>query len=101
MDAQWFHPIPGEFTHLGRAGPLRQLFARLIEQRFAAPGVAVAKAELVAAAWPGAAALHDTSFARLRTSVDRLRMLGLKGVLLAQGDGFLLDPGLGVRRELG
>jgi hypothetical protein len=54
-------------------------------------------AELIESGWPGELMLHDSAVARVYTTVNRLRALGLDSVLLTRDDGYLLDPSVDVK----
>jgi hypothetical protein len=91
-------PVGGERVNLGRRGPLRRVLLRLTEQRLAAPGTGLTVEQLIAFGWPGEKMNHDAGLARMYTTVQRLRALGLSGVLITQDDGYLLSPAIAVRQ---
>jgi biotin operon repressor len=52
---------------------------------------------LLAAGWPGERVDYEAGVARVYTTIQRLRALGLQNVLVTQDDGYLLDPSTPVR----
>jgi hypothetical protein len=98
---RWFQPIRGERINLGRRGPLRRVLLSLAKQRLSQPGIGVNVQALIAAGWPGEKILHKAGLARAYTTIQRLRALGLQGVLLTTDEGYLLHPNLPIRIEEG
>ncbi len=96
--SRWFE-IGGARANLGRRGALRRMFAHLVERRLAEPGAGVAVAELLEAGWPGEKMLWEAGVARVYTTVQRLRALGLSAALITRDDGYLIDPSLAIERE--
>jgi pSer/pThr/pTyr-binding forkhead associated (FHA) protein len=90
-DTLWFRPPEGAPVNLGRRGALRRVLVRLLQQRYRAPGVPLGPTELIAAGWPGERMTHESALARLYTTVQRLRLLGLKDLLVTREEGYLLD----------
>jgi hypothetical protein len=97
-DARWFRRDDGEGVNLGRRGALRLLLAALVDARIRTPGVALDVDAMFAVGWPDERIARESAQARVYTSVQRLRGLGLEGVLITRGDGYLLDPAVDVRR---
>jgi hypothetical protein len=95
--ARWFQPTGGTRVNLGRRGSLRRLLHRLVEQRLALPGVGLSVELLLEAGWPGETMQYESGVARVYTTIQRLRALGLDTVLLTRDDGYLLDPTVAVR----
>jgi hypothetical protein len=91
-DGRWLEDAHGDRVTLGRRGALRRMLLALVARRVDEPGRATSVAELVEAGWPGDRARFDSAQARVYTSVQRLRALGLAGVLVTRDDGYLLDP---------
>jgi pSer/pThr/pTyr-binding forkhead associated (FHA) protein len=100
-DGRWFEPAGGGRINLGRRGPLRRLLWSLTEQRLRAPGAGMPVERVIALGWPGEKIQHEAALARVYTTVQRLRALGLGEVLRTQDDGYLLDPAVPVRRDAG
>ncbi len=98
-DARWFQPIGGERVNLGRGGPLRRVLLALAEERVDRPNVGLSLDAVISSGWPGEKMLHEAGLARVYTTVQRLRALGLASVLLTRDDGYLLDPGVDLRLE--
>jgi pSer/pThr/pTyr-binding forkhead associated (FHA) protein len=97
-DARWFRRDEGDIVNLGRRGALRLLLAELVARRIDAPGTALSVEQMFAAGWPGETIAFTSAQARVYTSVQRLRALGLEGLLVTRGDGYLLEPAADVRR---
>jgi hypothetical protein len=97
-DGRWFRRGDDEIIQLGRRGALRLLLVALVERRLASPGAALDVDAMFSAGWPGERIARESAQARVYTSVQRLRGLGLDGILLTRGDGYLLDPEVVVRR---
>jgi FHA domain len=97
-DARWFKRGDADTVNLGRRGALRLLLAALIDRRLQASGTALSMAEMIAVGWPDERIGIESAQARVYTSVQRLRALGLDGVLITRGDGYLVDPAIDVRR---
>ncbi|CAN5922027.1 hypothetical protein BH11MYX4_BH11MYX4_27960 [soil metagenome] len=97
-DARWFRRDGADTVNLGRRGALRLLLAALVDRRLAAPGTALSMLEMLAAGWPDERIGFESAQARVYTSVQRLRALGLDELLVTRGDGYLIDPAVDVRR---
>lgn len=98
-DGSSFCPPGGTRVGLERRRALCRLLSALGRQRLEAPGVPLAATELVREGWPGERMHHESGVARLRVAVGTLRDLGLRGLLLTRGDGYVLDPGVPLRRR--
>ncbi|MEZ4240343.1 MAG: hypothetical protein R3F59_30160 [Myxococcota bacterium] len=88
----------GTVVDLARRPTLRRVAARLVEQRLAAPGVALPLDAVLAAGWPGERILPEAGANRVYVAMATLRKLGLAAALLTRDDGYLLDPALAVVR---
>jgi len=97
-EARWFSS-QGARVQLGRRGPLRRVLLRLFEQRIEHPGVGLAVDALLEAGWPEEKMQWEAGVARVYTTVQRLRALGLHDVLITRDDGYLIDPGIEVKRS--
>jgi tetratricopeptide (TPR) repeat protein len=91
-DARWCRVGAGEIISLKRRRQQRQLLLALVRKRVEAPGRAMTIGELLREAWPGERFVRDTGRGRVHTAVKRLRKLGLRDVLLEDGEGYVLDP---------
>ena len=94
-----FEVVPGLQIDLQRRGPLRRVLLALVEQRARRPGVPLSVEAVAAAGWPGERIQHKSAVARVYTTVNRLRALGLGKGLVTRDDGYLLDPSLVVRHK--
>lgn len=97
-EARWFRRDDDEVVQLGRRAALRLILDALTERRLAPTVRGLALEEVFAAGWPGEKARADSAAARVYTSVQRLRALGLEGVLLLRDDGYVLSPDVPVCR---
>jgi hypothetical protein len=97
-DGRFFRAF-GEEVNLGRRGPLRKVLLVLAKQRLASPGIGLSNDAILDAGWPGEKMQHEAGLARVYTTVQRLRGLGLKAVLVTHDDGYLLDPAIAVHIE--
>lgn len=86
-----------EVSLLRRAN-LRRIVVALVEQAERAPGVALTRDQLLAAAWPGERMRTDSGAFRVYTSIRRLRALGLGHALVTRDDGYLIDPAVRIVR---
>ncbi|MEO8699584.1 MAG: hypothetical protein ABI867_06045 [Kofleriaceae bacterium] len=87
-DGAWFRIPNGREVNVGNRPVLRNLLVAL------ACGDAVVVADLIAAGWPGEA-IHPTAAAnRLHVALTTLRNLGLRDVLVRQGDAYRLRIGV-------
>jgi pSer/pThr/pTyr-binding forkhead associated (FHA) protein len=89
----------GEEVNLGRRGPLRKVLLALARRRIDEPGVGLSNDDILEAGWPGAKMKHEAGLARVYTTVQRMRALGLQGILVTHDDGYLLDPAVAARIE--
>lgn len=91
---------PGaEPVNLGRRGALRRVLLALAETRLSSPGAALSVDTLLEAGWPGEKMGYEAGVARVYTTIQRLRGLGLQAILLTRDDGYLLDASVDVRIE--
>lgn len=97
-EARWFRREGEEAVQLGRRAALRLILDALTERRLAPTVRGLSLEEVFAAGWPGEKARADSAAARVYTSVQRLRALGLEGVLLLRDDGYVLSPDVPVCR---
>ncbi|MEO8705754.1 MAG: hypothetical protein ABI867_37330, partial [Kofleriaceae bacterium] len=86
--------LAGAWVSLVRRRTLGRLLVALAEAERGRP---VSIPTLIAHGWPGETLAGDSGLHRVRMAVATLRKLGLKPVLLTSGDGYLLDPAVGVR----
>jgi len=94
-----FEVVPGLQIDLQRRGPLRRVLLALLEQRARHPGVPLSVDAVAALGWPGERIQHKSAVARVYTTVNRLRALGLGKGLVTRDDGYLLDPSWVVRQK--
>jgi hypothetical protein len=98
LDGRRFHLASGEEVMLMRRRAPRLVLLRLVEERLTHPGRTLSVADLLAAGWPGERVLPEAGQSRVYVAISTLRRLGLAGLLVHTGSGYLLDPGKDVRR---
>lgn len=94
-----FFRLGDEEVNLGRRGPLRKVLLALAKKRVASPGVGLSNEEVLEAGWPGEKMQHEAGLARVYTTIQRLRGLGLQSLLVTHDDGYLLDEAVAARIE--
>ncbi len=99
-EAQWIRPPAGSWQDFRRRRALRLLVLALVDQRERnRPPLALDA--LRQAGWPGEVINHDAAVNRIHVALAELRKRGLKPVLKRKDQGYLLDPGVEVRRVPG
>ncbi|HSO37964.1 MAG TPA: AAA family ATPase [Labilithrix sp.] len=81
----------GRAIDLSRRKNVRLVLLALARARRDAPGTPVLPELLVEAGWPGERMRADAATKRLHTAIWTLRTVGLEGLLLTEGEGYLLD----------
>lgn len=97
-EARWFRGPGGDWHDLSKRKPLRLILLSLTEMRRRAPGAGVAVDALQAAGWPGEKMTAAAGSNRVYVTLNKLRKLGLEGVLVRDDTGYLLDPAVPVER---
>jgi len=82
----------GRAIDLSRRKNVRLVLLALARARRDAPGAPVLPEILLEAGWPGERMRADAATKRLHTAIWTLRTVGLEGLLLTEGEGYLLDP---------
>ena len=82
---------------LSRRRALPLLLAHLAAHHRAGASHGLGWTALVEAGWPGEKIQADAAWSRVRTSIRTLRKLGLEGLLVTIGSGYLIDPECEVR----
>lgn len=95
-DGTWLQREGSARVDLTRRKAVRLVLLELVRARVERPGDALSWEALLAAGWPGERPITDSGLKRVYTAVWTLRTLGLEGVLLTRGDGYLLDPAAAV-----
>lgn len=98
-DGRWIHPPQGDPADLRRRKALRLLLVAFVEHHHNSPGAGLSLDALLAAGWPGERVVPSAGANRVYVALTTLRKLGLRGVLLSQDDGYLLDPALPIERS--
>lgn len=75
-----------------------RMLSVLATSRERAPGTAMSVNALFRAGWPGEHIQKSSAANRVRVALAALRSLGLRDVLLHNGDGYLLDASIAVDR---
>ncbi|WP_373046890.1 ATP-binding protein [Vulgatibacter sp.] len=92
-DGSFFEaPGAGGRVPLHRRKAIRGVLRALVRHRQEKPGVAVELPLLIEAGWPGERIVVHAAADRVYAAIATLRRLGLRGVLLQQDEGYLLDP---------
>lgn len=97
-EARWFEVPGGDRQDLKRRKALRLILASLVDRHRDNPGAGLDLESLLAAGWPGERVVPTAGANRVYVALTTLRKLGLRGYLLSQDDGYLLDPALPVER---
>lgn len=84
----------GARVDLGRRDVLKRIVRSLALARAERPGVAVPLEALVAEGWPGERMRWESALNRLKVALSTLRKLGLGDLVVREGEGYLLDPGV-------
>ncbi len=95
-DGRWFELAASGRVDLLRRRALRMLVAELARARVDRPGAALSLDDLLAAGWPGERMRPEAGAARVYAAIRTLRKLGLRDALATSGDGYLLDPEIGI-----
>ncbi|MEO5728893.1 MAG: hypothetical protein ABI134_15525, partial [Byssovorax sp.] len=90
-DGRWFRRSEQQEVNLERRAALRRILAALARQRVDSPGTALHLDALLEVGWPGERTSAEAGTARVYNAIQRLRKLGLEGVLRTRDDGYLLD----------
>lgn len=93
---RWLERQGESRVDLTRRHALRRLLVKLAHHRVHRPGVHLTSAELIETGWPGEVIRHDSAKNRLHVTLSRLRELGLRDLLLTNGEGYLIDPSCSV-----
>lgn len=88
-DGRWFETSEGKRVDISRRGPARLMLAALARAR--SSGAPLEAAELIACAWPGERMIPQAAMSRLYVTIQVLRDLGLRTVLLRVGTGYQLS----------
>lgn len=89
------HAPGGARVDLGRRDVLKRVVRSLALARAERPGVAVPLEALVEVGWPGEKMRWESALNRLKVALSTLRKLGLGDLVVREGEGYLLDPGVG------
>jgi predicted ATPase len=93
----WFALPDGEPVDVRRRHAIRRLLVKLTRQRIDRPGVPLDAKTLVDSGWPDERMSAESAQNRLYVTLNRMRKLGLRDILLATDGGYLLDPNRPVR----
>jgi hypothetical protein len=95
-DARWFQVAGAEPQDLRRRRPLRAIVRALAIRHAEGRGTALSLEDLLAIGWPGERVIPCAGANRVYVALTTLRNMGLRGRLILQRRGYLLDPALGV-----
>ncbi len=96
-DAAWFRLPGGDPVDISAYAANRRILMALFALRVDAPGEGMTVEDLFAAGWPGQRIQAESAANRVYVALAKLRKSGLRGVLLRDEAGYLLDPALAVR----
>jgi tetratricopeptide (TPR) repeat protein len=96
-DGNWFETPSHVRVDCRRSPVLRRLLVKLARERSQARGTPVAAQALIDEVWRGQRMRHESAVGRLYFAITKLRRLGLRDLLLSDGEGYLLDPETDVR----
>ena len=96
--AKWFRAPRGGWQDLSRRTPMRLILLHLTEHRRTQPGTGVDVESLQCAGWPSEKMTPDAGANRVYVTLNKLRKLGLDGVLVRNESGYLLDPAVHLER---
>jgi DNA-binding SARP family transcriptional activator len=77
---------------------VRLVLLELARARSESPGRVVLPEALLEAGWAGERMRPEAATKRLHTAIWTLRSLGFEALLATEGEGYLLDPRIGLRR---
>jgi predicted ATPase len=88
----------GRVIDLSRRKSVRLVLLELARARSESPGRVVLPEALLEAGWAGERMRPEAATKRLHTAIWTLRSLGFEALLATEGEGYLLDPRIGLRR---
>jgi hypothetical protein len=97
-EAKWFQTPEAEPQDLRRRKSLRAILWGLAQRHREDPGAGLSLEDLLELGWPGERVMPSAAANRVYVALTTLRNMGLRGHLISQGDGYLLDPALPVER---
>lgn len=89
----------GEVVELGQRPQLERLVIALVERRLLEPGSPLTEDAILEACWPGEKMSATAAQNRVKVALSTLRKMGMREVILHQGDGWMLDPSLPLFRK--
>jgi len=96
-EGRWFKDPWGKSVFLGRTRVMRRLVATLVRRHTDAPGQPITTAELFRAAWPDENVRHQSAQSRVFMALSRLRALGMAGIIVHTGVGYLIPENVDVQ----
>lgn len=84
--------LPSGPIVLDKRPVLRKLLGAFVQRRVDAPGVPLTVADLFAAGWPGERVPPSVQGDRVHASLQALRDLGFRGLIVTLAGGWALDP---------
>lgn len=94
---RWFKDPWGKSVFLGRTRVMRRLVATLVRRRMEAPGQPMTTAELFRSAWPDESVRPSSAQSRVFMALSRLRALGMAGIIVHTGAGYLIPENVDVQ----
>ena len=97
-DARWFRaPGATEVVSCERREAARRILHALIVLHQTNPGAALSPPEALAVGWPNEKMTRSAAKNRLHVTIALLRKLGLRPLLRATNEGYVLDPSARIR----
>ncbi len=97
-EARWFRGPRGQWHDLTKRTALRLILLHLTEMRRAMAGTGVSVGALQRAGWPDEKMTAEAGSNRVYVALNKLRKLGLDGVLIRSEAGYLLHPDVTIER---
>jgi len=98
-DGQWYCGPEGELFRLGSRKTLARVLAVLVESYEQNRGTPLSIGTLLSKAWPNERINQRSGANRVYVALTTLRKLGLRDLLVRNGDGYMLDPDVRLQIE--
>ncbi len=87
-----FRVNQGPVQDISRRQALRKILVYLAEQQKSTEQVSVSVHDVIEAGWPDEKILHDAALARVYTTMNRMRAMGLDEIIITLDDGYAFAP---------
>ena len=85
----------GETLDLSRRGPMKRILVALVEARLQGRA-GVSSWDVWEVGWPGETIDPKSATARIYTTINTMRKIGLRDIVCTDDEGYLIDPELAV-----